>query len=387
MPIATRSLGTTGLVVSRLGLGLAAVGRPGYITLGRAHDLPGERTPDALYARCAAVLDAAVAAGVRYVDVARSYGRAEEFLARWIAQHALPADAIVVGSKWGYRYTGNWRVDAELHEQKELSLARFRQQVDESRALLGDRLALYQIHSATAESGVLGDASLLHALVDARRNGAVRALGLTLTGAIARRTLDLALECRVDGERVFDVVQATYILLEPSLRDGLAGAHAAGLGVVVKEAHANGRLTQANARPEDAALHRRLEALARASGLPCDRLPPPPLPARPRGGARAPRGAARRGGGAPPGAPPATPPPARPGARASGLPCDRLALAFVAAEPWVDVVLSGAATVEQVRSHAAALDATLDPGLRGALAELAEPPDAYWRTRASLAWT
>ena len=66
---------------SRLGLGLAAVGRPAYITLGRVHDLGGDRSVDAMYARTAAVLDAAWAAGVRYLDAARSYGRAEEFLA------------------------------------------------------------------------------------------------------------------------------------------------------------------------------------------------------------------------------------------------------------------------------------------------------------------
>jgi aryl-alcohol dehydrogenase-like predicted oxidoreductase len=76
-----RSLGRTSLRVSRLGLGLAAVGRPGYINLGRARDLPAERTPAALAARTAELLDAARAAGIRYVDAARSYGRAEEFLA------------------------------------------------------------------------------------------------------------------------------------------------------------------------------------------------------------------------------------------------------------------------------------------------------------------
>src|SRR5690349_1729800 len=111
MTIATRSLGGTGLLVSRLGLGLAAIGRPGYITLGRAHDLP-DRSPEALYERCATMLDAARDLGVRYVDVARSYGRGEEFLARWLGERALPADALTIGSKWGYRYTGGWRVDA-----------------------------------------------------------------------------------------------------------------------------------------------------------------------------------------------------------------------------------------------------------------------------------
>src|SRR5690242_21906168 len=69
---------------NRFGLGLAAVGRPGYINLGRDRDLPADRTVEALRERSYQLLDAAYAAGVRYFDVARSYGRAEEFLAGWL---------------------------------------------------------------------------------------------------------------------------------------------------------------------------------------------------------------------------------------------------------------------------------------------------------------
>src|SRR2546427_3901849 len=46
-------------------LGLAAVGRPGYITLGRKRDLPPSRTVEALSARAAELLDAAHAAALR----------------------------------------------------------------------------------------------------------------------------------------------------------------------------------------------------------------------------------------------------------------------------------------------------------------------------------
>lgn len=330
-----RPLGRTQLIVSRLGVGLAAVGRPGYINLGRTRDLPAERTPDALYDRTAEILDAAYAAGVRYVDAARSYGRAEEFLARWLDERRVPAGALTIGSKWGYRYTAGWAVDAPVHEEKELSLARFAQQLAESRDLLGARLDLYQIHSATAESGCLENHALLAALVSGRRSGAYRALGVTLSGSTSARALDLALGARVDGEPVFDVVQATFNCLEPSLAPQLAAAHAAGLGVIVKEAHANGRLTAANTRPEDAALDARLRALARALG--CD--------------------------------------------------TSQLALAFVLAHPFVDVVLSGAATTAQLASHLGAVTLALDEPARRALADLAEPPARYWATRARLPWS
>jgi len=324
-------LGATGLDVSRLGLGLAAVGRHGYINLGRVHDLPGGRTPEALYERSAALLDHGRAAGLRYVDVARSYGRAEEFLARWL--RAVPRDALAVGSKWGYRYTAGWRVDTPVHEEKELSVTRFTAQLAETRALLGDWLDLYQIHSATPES--VEDTALLRALVDGRRAGAYRAIGLTLSGTTSARTLALALAARVDGERVFDVVQGTFNCLERSLAEPLARAHGEGLGVIVKEALANGRLTPANARPEDENLMRGLRAAAAARS--CE--------------------------------------------------VDQLALAFVLEHPWVDVVLSGAATTAQLVSHTGALTITLDDRTRTLVASFAEPPERYWATRASLPWT
>jgi len=322
-----RRLGRTGLVVSRLGVGLAAIARPGYITLGRADDLPAERSADALYARVAEVLDAARAAGIRYVDVARSYGRAEEFLARWLGERAVERPALTVGSKWGYRYTAGWRIDAAVHEEKELSLARFVSQLAESRTLLGAWLDLYQIHSATVESGALDDERLLATLVAARRDGAFRAVGLTLSGPTSIRTLDRAIAARIDGEPVFDVVQATFNVLEPSLAPGLRAAHDAGMGVIAKEVFANGRLSAANTRPDDAAMLSRLGATA---------------------------------------------------------PPDRLAVAFVLAHPFVDVALSGAATVEQLGSHVAALGQPIDTP---PLADLAESPERYWKTRASLPWT
>src|SRR5690348_1717417 len=107
-------------MVSRLGLGLAAIGRPAYMTPGRDEDLGSDRSIDSMQRRCLALLDAAYAAGIRYVDTARSYGLAEQFLSAWWTTRGLANGAMVIGSKWGYTYTGAWRVDAELHEVKQL---------------------------------------------------------------------------------------------------------------------------------------------------------------------------------------------------------------------------------------------------------------------------
>jgi aryl-alcohol dehydrogenase-like predicted oxidoreductase len=65
---------------------------------------------------------------------------------------------------------------------------------------------------------------------------------------------------------------------------------------------------------------------------------------------------------------------------------DALALAAVLAQPWVDVVLSGATTVEQLQSNVAAPYVAWDAEAAAALAILAESPSVYWRTRSQLAW-
>jgi len=235
--------------MTRLGLGLAALGRPGYINLGHGEDLGGRTDEESMRHRSHAVLDAAYAGGVRYFDVARSYGRAEQFLAEWLTRNHLGPPDVTVGSKWGYTYTAGWRVDAPVHEVKELSLATLRRQLVETRTVLGSNLALYQIHSATIESGVLDDRAVLDELGRLRAGGL--SIGLSVTGPGQARTIERALEAGC-----FDAVQATWNVLETSAGPVLAEAHRAGLRVIVKEALANGRLT----------LRGHLPALAKVAG-------------------------------------------------------------------------------------------------------------------------
>ncbi len=182
----------------RLGIGLAAVGRPAYITAGRVTDLGAERDVATFRDRTFAVLDAAYAAGIRYVDAARSYGRAEEFLAAWLAAHP-EIDDVVVGSKWGYRYVGDWRMDAGTHEVKDHSLAAFTAQWAQTSALLGERVGIYHVHSATLDSGVLDDAAVHRALAGLRERG-VR-VGVSTSGPRQADAVRRALAVTVDGDR------------------------------------------------------------------------------------------------------------------------------------------------------------------------------------------
>ena len=172
------SLGETQLQVSPLGLGLAALGRPGYINLGHANDLNGDYAVEDMQANAHTVLDAAYRAGVRYFDAARSYGKAEVFLGGWLRSREIPPESVTVASKWGYTYTAGWQVKAAEHEVKEHSLAVLRRQWDETQANLGGYLDLYQIHSATLKSGVLENPKVLAEL--ARLKGAGTAIGLTV---------------------------------------------------------------------------------------------------------------------------------------------------------------------------------------------------------------
>ena len=282
--------------------------------------------------RCHDMLDAACAAGIGYVDAARSYGLAEEFLASWLATRGVAPGAITVGSKWGYRYVGDWDVHAAVQETKDHSLAMFRASSCRRRtALLGPHLDLYQVHSATLESGVLDDHELQRALAALRDSGV--AVGLTVSGPNQAEVVRRALEVDVDGMNPFSTVQATWNVLEPSAGAALADAHGRGVGVLVKEALANGRLTDRGDRPE-----------ASAAG-----------------------GRRRRG---------------------TGASIDQVAMAAALHQPWADVVLSGAVTVAQLESNLAGLEASRSPKRTGTSSRpWPRTPEAYWeRRRARLPW-
>lgn len=316
--------------MERLGIGLAAVARPAYITSGRGGDLGDRRTVEDLEHRTHELLSAAYDRGVRYVDVARSYGRAEEFLAGWLATRSV--DDVVVGSKWGYRYVGGWRRDADVHEIKDHSLDAFTEQLAETEALLGGRLDRYHIHSATPETGVLSDRAVHRALAGLRDRG-VR-VGLSTSGPAQADTVRRAVDITVGGAPLFTSVQSTWNVLEPSAGPALAEAAEAGAQVIVKEPVANGRLAPGGAAPDDVAAVR---AAAPAADL--------------------------------------------------GVSVDQLAIAIAAAQPWAWCVLSGAVTVGQLDSNLGGIGLDVPAETLAALAELAEPPQVYWSTRAARDWS
>jgi len=329
MPLPTNTLGKNGPELPRLGLGLAALGRPGYINLGHGADMAENYVIDAMERRTHRMLDLAYQEGVRYFDVARSYGRGETFLKNWLDEKQ--PDDVFVGSKWGYTYTADWQVKAEQHEVKEHSVSRLRHQWTESKVLL-PYLKLYQIHSATLETSVLDDSDVLTELAKLKEEG-VR-IGLSVSGPDQAATLERAMLARVDGEHLFDVVQATFNILEQSMAGPLRQAAESGMGVIIKEALANGRLTPRNQEADFIKTRDTLENMARSyeSSM------------------------------------------------------DAISLAFVLAHPWAQVVLSGAAVEAHLYSNLSAAEIELSEDALDHLRQFSEPPEQYWEERSQLRW-
>ena len=231
---------------------------------------------------------------------------------------------VAVSSKWGYAYVAEWRIETEVHEVKEHSVERLREQWAQTRDLLGDRVDLYQVHSLTATSPLFDDLALQYELARIRDSGV--ASGFSTSGAAQAETIERAWEVEVGGRQLFSAVQSTWNSMEPSVGGALQRAHDAGWQVLVKESLANGRLA---VRPP--------EQVARI--------------------------AERRGVGP-----------------------DAIALAHVLAQPWADVVLIGPAGPEQLASNLAACSVQLSESELAELASVARDAATYWGERSALPW-
>ncbi len=318
--------------VEKIGLGLAALGRPGYINLGHHEDLPQAKEVDHMKKHSRIILDAAWDAGIRYYDAARSYGKAEAFLASWLKSRNIPSQDIRVGSKWGYEYTAQWQVHAEKHEVKDHSLHLLEKQWPESKSLLGDYLDLYQIHSATLESGVLENQEVL-AFLGARKTQGLE-IGLSLSGPHQGQTLDKAQQITFQGNLLFDWVQATWNLLESSVETSLREAQKKGMKVILKETLANGRLSPRGQDHLSKQQHAILQSLSQKYQTSVDAL----------------------------------------------------SLAAALANPFANIVLLGVASLEHLESNLKSLALEIRAEDRTLLRDMVEPPREYWQTRKNLGW-
>jgi aryl-alcohol dehydrogenase-like predicted oxidoreductase len=235
-PLPRRPLGATGLTVSALGLGAGHLG--------------GDEIGDA---GAEALLGAALDAGVTLVDTARSYGRSEERIGRFLGGRR---DDVVIATKGGYGIPGvpDW-TGACITAGVEAALG----------VLRTDRIDVYFLHSCPL--GTLEHGEVIEALAAAVRAGKVRVMGYSGEGD--------ALGWAVRSGRFGAVETSVNVCDQRVIDDVLPSASAAGVGVIAKRPLANAawRFAERPAGDYAEAYWERLRAMAiDPGGLPWDEL-------------------------------------------------------------------------------------------------------------------
>lgn len=316
-----------------MGLGMAALGRPGYITLDRSAVFGSdERSVDKMQQACNKVIHTLFSLTDKpWLDCARSYGLSEKFVGEYLRENKIDPKSVYVSSKWGYTYVAGWQVSLEegaKHEVKDHLTENFLKQMDETASFLGEYIDLYQIHSATFDSGILTDERAHKALADCRKERGW-AIGLSVSGPDQDEIIRKAMTIRVDDQPLFDSVQCTFNAMEQKPGTALKEAADSGMDIIIKEGMANGRVFQ----------NEKLGEYARE--LSCE--------------------------------------------------VDQLALAFILSQDFEPRVLSGAVTPQQLSSNWKALE--VDDVLQkrpSLLQEIANdcgvPSEYYWNERSALSW-
>ena len=223
---------------TKIGLGLAALGRPEYINI-RTNDAI-DKSIESFKDNAFAILTEAYKLGVRYFDTAPSYGKGEAFLQEWNVKNNFKN--IILGTKWGYTYVANWELGYNgKHELKEHSLEKLVEQWEVSKKMLPN-LKYYQVHSATFESGILENQEVLNHLYQIKKETGLK-IGVTTSGANQKEVIEAALKVDIKGrDSLFDVFQVTYNIFEQSTCSILKEILKSGKQVIIKEALANGRV-------------------------------------------------------------------------------------------------------------------------------------------------
>lgn len=224
-----------------IGLGTAAIGRPLYInvrqdTEEKPFSLPKFKE-DGLQ-----VLEDAYTNGIRFFDTSPGYGLAEQLLVDWLKTKNDPS--INVSTKWGYTYVANFDPNAKEHEIKEHSIDKLNNQWEFSKILL-PFLKVYQIHSATLDTGVLENKDVLSRLHEIKKEYNIT-IGLTTTGDNQTEILEKGLSIEVENEKLFQSFQCTFNILDQSVFNYADALQNISGPFIIKETLANGRLIPNN---------------------------------------------------------------------------------------------------------------------------------------------
>ena len=240
-----------------LGLGTAAIGRPQYINI-KSSPSQGDFNLYDFSKKGKNILTEAYNNGIRYFDTAPGYGIAENIILEWIAEFQ-PTD-ISVSTKWGYTYVANFEPSATVHEVKEHSLLKLNEQWKVSKKLL-PHLHIYQIHSATLDSGVLTNEAVLNRLHELKNKYKIN-IGLSASGEYQNEIIEKALSIHVNNQPLFDSFQVTYNVFNQHLLNIIKLFRKLDKKLIVKEALANGRVFPNNKFPNYNNIYLVLDALA-----------------------------------------------------------------------------------------------------------------------------
>lgn len=198
-----RTLGRTGLEVSRLGLGLSEI---------RVYS-PSQ--PEG----AAKVLNTALDAGINFLDTAACYGTSEEVLGATIAGRR---DEYVLATKAGHS-VGDWDGPEWTAETVTHSIER------SLKRLRTDRLDLVQLHSCGVD--ILEKGDVIEALQAAQKAGKTRFIGYSGDNEAAKWAVD-------SGH--FDTLQTSFNLVDQNAATKLfEGAKAQNMGIIIKRPIAN----------------------------------------------------------------------------------------------------------------------------------------------------
>ena len=201
----TITLGKTGLKVSRLGAGLAAIGEE--LTMSEISEASN-------------VLNSALDGGILFLDTAPCYFISEELVGRTIAHRR---DEYILATKCGHAtggYIGESWTYQTIQDSIERSLMRMQT----------DHLDLVQLHSCDID--VLNKGEAIRALQDAKKAGKTRFIGYSGDN-------DAALWA-VESDQ-FDTLQTSFSLLDQNARLKLfEPVKSRQMGLIAKRPIANG---------------------------------------------------------------------------------------------------------------------------------------------------
>ena len=329
---------------TKIGIGLAALGRPEYINIRK--NKPTDKSEKAFRENTFEVLDFAYEKGIRYFDTAPSYGKGERFLIDW--NNERKHSDLTLGTKWGYTYVANWELGYKgKHEVKEHSIDKLVEQWEVSQLLLPN-LKIYQIHSATLESGVLKNEIVLNQLHEIKKQTGVQ-IGISTSGDNQNEILIEALNIKIENQYLFDSFQITYNIFEQSTFEVLNTLKLKDKNIIIKEALANGRVFSKNIINSNfSTLFKFLkidESETHTVNLFLEKL-----------------------------------------AKKYVVGVDAIALRFIIDSVEPDFVLSGASNTGELKDNLKALNFKLTKSEINTLKLLNIPPKEYWEERSNLTW-